>query len=380
MRSSVVTRRPVSCPPGVTPRGASVGVWQAASITATLAPRGGARRRPGDWLRTFTHETRSGRCRACPRSPPAQLQPGALDDRCASSWRRPTRWGTTTSGALVAEDGLRGAARQGARRRCRSRRAGGRRRPRRRPGCGARKQYACVMHIHSERCRQGPVRLCAPTHCGTTASGKVTDEPSPSPATARRRPPVPHRRWPRDHVDLPPRARPAVLRRLRPAQGRRRARGAADLLRARTSPSRASAASASSWTPRRGARTPTGRARLGYGLDDLDAANRRAVALAEEIRAAGEAEATPIVINGVIGPRGDGYDPGELMCADEAQRYHARQIATLRRQRRRHGHRRHHDQPRRGDRHRPRRARPRPAGGDLLHAGDRRAPARRPAR
>ena len=54
--------------------------------------------------------------------------------------------------------------------------------------------------------------------------------------------------------------------------------------------------------------------RLGYWLDDLDAANRAAVALAEEIRAAGEAEGTPIVINGVIGPRGDGYDPGELMA------------------------------------------------------------------
>ena len=53
------------------------------------------------------------------------------------------------------------------------------------------------------------------------------------------------------------------------------------------------------------------------------------MALAEEIRAAGEANGTPIVINGVIGPRGDGYDPGEAMSADEAQRYHARQVATF---------------------------------------------------
>ena len=51
---------------------------------------------------------------------------------------------------------------------------------------------------------------------------------------------------------------------------------------------------------------PDWAARLGYSLDDLDAANRAAVALAQEIRAAGEGEATPIVINGVIGPRGDG--------------------------------------------------------------------------
>ena len=69
--------------------------------------------------------------------------------------------------------------------------------------------------------------------------------------------------------------------------------------------------------------------RLGYSLDDLDAANRAAVALAEEIRAAGETEGTPIVINGVIGPRGDGYDPGALMSPDEAEGYHARQVATF---------------------------------------------------
>jgi S-methylmethionine-dependent homocysteine/selenocysteine methylase len=74
---------------------------------------------------------------------------------------------------------------------------------------------------------------------------------------------------------------------------------------------------------------PDWAARLGYSLDDLDAANRAAVELAEEIRAAGEVAATPIVINGVIGPRGDGYDPGELMSAQDAERYHARQIATF---------------------------------------------------
>jgi S-methylmethionine-dependent homocysteine/selenocysteine methylase len=69
--------------------------------------------------------------------------------------------------------------------------------------------------------------------------------------------------------------------------------------------------------------------RLGYSLDDLDAANRSAVALAEEIRGAAAAEGTPIVINGVIGPRGDGYDPGAQMSADEAEAYHARQVATF---------------------------------------------------
>jgi S-methylmethionine-dependent homocysteine/selenocysteine methylase len=74
---------------------------------------------------------------------------------------------------------------------------------------------------------------------------------------------------------------------------------------------------------------PDWAARIGYAPDELDAANRAAVALAEEIRAAGEGEDTPIVINGVVGPRDDGYNPAELMSAEEAERYHARQIETF---------------------------------------------------
>jgi S-methylmethionine-dependent homocysteine/selenocysteine methylase len=69
--------------------------------------------------------------------------------------------------------------------------------------------------------------------------------------------------------------------------------------------------------------------RLGYSPDELDDANRAAVSLAEDIRAAHEAERTPIVVNGVIGPRGDGYNPAELMSAGEAESYHARQIETF---------------------------------------------------
>jgi S-methylmethionine-dependent homocysteine/selenocysteine methylase len=68
---------------------------------------------------------------------------------------------------------------------------------------------------------------------------------------------------------------------------------------------------------------------LGYSPEDLDYANRAAVALAEELRAAHEEQATPIVVNGVVGPRGDGYDPAELMSAEEAEAYHAPQIATF---------------------------------------------------
>jgi S-methylmethionine-dependent homocysteine/selenocysteine methylase len=69
--------------------------------------------------------------------------------------------------------------------------------------------------------------------------------------------------------------------------------------------------------------------RLGYSREELDAANRKAVALAEEIREAEESERTPIVIDGVVGPRGDGYDPGVMMSAEDAERYHSEQIGTF---------------------------------------------------
>jgi len=79
--------------------------------------------------------------------------------------------------------------------------------------------------------------------------------------------------------------------------------------------------------------TPTWRAspdwgaELGYSREALAEANRACVALAERIAAS--ADGGPIVISGVVGPRGDGYVPGELMSAAEAERYHAEQIGTF---------------------------------------------------
>jgi S-methylmethionine-dependent homocysteine/selenocysteine methylase len=81
--------------------------------------------------------------------------------------------------------------------------------------------------------------------------------------------------------------------------------------------------------------TPTWRANADWGaqLGDSPAAlatvNREAVALAEEIRAEAERPETPIAICGTIGPRGDAYAPEELMSAEEAERYHAPQVATF---------------------------------------------------
>ncbi|MET0557590.1 MAG: homocysteine S-methyltransferase family protein [Solirubrobacterales bacterium] len=81
--------------------------------------------------------------------------------------------------------------------------------------------------------------------------------------------------------------------------------------------------------------TPTWRAnrdwgeQLGYDEARLAAANRAAVALAEEIRAEWEAEQTPIAICGTLGPRGDAYLADAEMDAGEAERYHGEQIATF---------------------------------------------------
>ena len=81
--------------------------------------------------------------------------------------------------------------------------------------------------------------------------------------------------------------------------------------------------------------TPTWRANADWGeqLGDDAAAlatvNREAVALAEEIRTAEEGPQLPIAICGTIGPRGDGYLPGELMSAGEAESYHRAQIQTF---------------------------------------------------
>ena len=69
---------------------------------------------------------------------------------------------------------------------------------------------------------------------------------------------------------------------------------------------------------------------LGYSPEALAAANREAIELLQELRDAHASPALPIVISGNIGPRGDGYEPGNVMTAEEAEAYHSWQVATLR--------------------------------------------------
>jgi S-methylmethionine-dependent homocysteine/selenocysteine methylase len=81
--------------------------------------------------------------------------------------------------------------------------------------------------------------------------------------------------------------------------------------------------------------TPTWRAnpdwaaRIGHSGHRLEALNRRAVELLQELRDELQTETTPIVISGCVGPRGDGYVVGETMTADEAANYHGAQIRSF---------------------------------------------------
>jgi S-methylmethionine-dependent homocysteine/selenocysteine methylase len=73
---------------------------------------------------------------------------------------------------------------------------------------------------------------------------------------------------------------------------------------------------------------PDWAAEIGYSLEELEALNRKAISLMEELRAefAGRA---PIVISGCIGPQSDGYSPETMLSAADAEAYHSTQIGTF---------------------------------------------------
>lgn len=73
--------------------------------------------------------------------------------------------------------------------------------------------------------------------------------------------------------------------------------------------------------------SPDWAAPLGFSLAELDGLNGAAIELLRGLRA--EYADVPVVISGCIGPRGDGYDPGKIMSAEEAEAYHAHQAGVL---------------------------------------------------
>ena len=68
---------------------------------------------------------------------------------------------------------------------------------------------------------------------------------------------------------------------------------------------------------------------LGATDGELGDANRDAIAFIAGLRDEFSSNAKPIVLNGVIGPRGDAYAPEEEVAANEAEAYHAKQIEWL---------------------------------------------------
>ncbi len=70
--------------------------------------------------------------------------------------------------------------------------------------------------------------------------------------------------------------------------------------------------------------------KLGYPPTDLERLNRAAIDQLSGLRSRHEGDGLPFVISGCVGPRGDGYDPEELLGVEEARRYHSAQVDTFR--------------------------------------------------
>ena len=71
---------------------------------------------------------------------------------------------------------------------------------------------------------------------------------------------------------------------------------------------------------------------IGLTAAELDAANVEAVRLLLELRsehAGKDATAPPVVVSGCLGPRGDGYVPGDRMTVDQAREYHRHQVEVF---------------------------------------------------
>lgn len=69
--------------------------------------------------------------------------------------------------------------------------------------------------------------------------------------------------------------------------------------------------------------------KLGYTTAALGEINRLSIEFLAMLREEQADADTPIVIEGMIGPRGDGYRPGSRMSTVEAEQYHAPQIASF---------------------------------------------------
>ena len=81
--------------------------------------------------------------------------------------------------------------------------------------------------------------------------------------------------------------------------------------------------------------TPTWRAshgwgaQLGYSKLDMEFFNETSVEMLSEMRREHATADSPMVINGVVGPQDDGYNPAQILSNEEAEEYHRHQIETF---------------------------------------------------
>jgi len=81
--------------------------------------------------------------------------------------------------------------------------------------------------------------------------------------------------------------------------------------------------------------TPTWRAgtvwgaELGLNTDQIQAVNRDSVAFLQTLRETWETPQLPIILNGVVGPAGDGYAPENVLTPQVARAIHDAQVAAL---------------------------------------------------
>jgi S-methylmethionine-dependent homocysteine/selenocysteine methylase len=69
--------------------------------------------------------------------------------------------------------------------------------------------------------------------------------------------------------------------------------------------------------------------RLGHTPGELAELNRAAIRQLEAIRSEFQTGKTPVVISGCLGPRGDGYNPANLMSVEQAEAYHREQAGIF---------------------------------------------------
>lgn len=81
--------------------------------------------------------------------------------------------------------------------------------------------------------------------------------------------------------------------------------------------------------------TPTWRANtiwgaeLGLNTSRIESVNRESVAFLQSLRAAWETAQSPIILNGVVGPAGDGYAPENILTPQVARAIHDAQVGAL---------------------------------------------------